>query len=376
MAANDFRTMTAADLTGMGKDERGLVLEAMEAGCTGRFNASGGVIIRNSANDTATVYGRSRPGNRAWQNSVSSVRRLVEAEKSHRAATEEAPEPTRLSGTTTVASAMVQHGAVFTSWMDSLGHGLPADAKVAVSGTEAEPVFSLVDAPAPQGTAPAAPAGPGQDRTDEQAGELAGEQADGTAEAAEAAPEPAPRTCPYCGNSFGTHTGLIGHLNTHRRVVLTDTSGALIARTSVRELAELNGTSVIDMHELLAVVLKEVGADPGAGQLLVPEAQALDAGLKLPVRPEPDAAAPTEAAEQAEQAADDEHLKDPMLTLSLIRALVGPDPAKDARIAELEEELAAGQSRVAELETQLSKVSDELEESRSRLRSIQQALGS
>lgn len=369
MTANDFRTLTAADLTGMGKDERGLVLEAMEAGCVGRFNASGGVIIRNSANDTATVYGRSRPGNRAWQNAVAVVRRLVEAERSHRATTGPAPEPARLSGTTTVSAAMVRHGAAFTSWMDSLGHGLPADAEVAVSGTEAEPVFRLVETPAAQDATSAAPADPGQ----------ADEQADGLPDGTiEAVPEPQPdqRECPHCGVGFGTHMGLVGHLNAHRRVVLTDADGAVITHTSVRELADLNETGVIDMHELLAVIRKEIGADPRAGQLQVPEAQALDAGLKLPERSEPDAVAPTEAAEQDEQDEQDEHLEGPLLTLSLIRALVGPEPAKDARIAELEEKLATSEDRVAELEAQLSKVSDELKKSRSRLRSIQQALGS
>lgn len=133
-SANGWTRLTSRDLTAFDKRAKELILNAMEQGCTGKISSRHHAILRNAAGGTTSVPRNLTSQNRTSQNCEAGVRRLLEEHAEAMPDTEapagggHAQEPS----TITVKEAFLRHGAAFSSWIDTLSHSLPANARIEV----------------------------------------------------------------------------------------------------------------------------------------------------------------------------------------------------------------------------------------------------
>lgn len=76
-----YRALRKKDLGGFDKDATSLILEAMDAGCSGKVSNRGHCILRNSAGGTAAIPKNLTAANRTARNARAQVARLIAAQQ-------------------------------------------------------------------------------------------------------------------------------------------------------------------------------------------------------------------------------------------------------------------------------------------------------
>lgn len=149
--SNSWSRLTSRDLTGFDQRAKELILNAMELGCTGKISSRHHAILRNAAGGTTSVPRNLTSQNRTSKNCEAGVRRLLEQHTAATPATEAAAGDNHAQGpsTITVKEAFLEHGAAFSSWLDTLGHSLPADALIEVRTSARGAAFDIADQPTP-----------------------------------------------------------------------------------------------------------------------------------------------------------------------------------------------------------------------------------
>lgn len=149
-SSGGWTRLTSRDLTAFDQRAKELILNAMELGCTGKISSRHHAILRNAAGGTTSVPRNLTSQNRTSQNCEAGVRRLLEEHRQATPAIEAAEDVGRTlrPSTITVKEAFLQHGAAFSSWLDKLGHGLPADACIEVRESADGAEFKVADAAA------------------------------------------------------------------------------------------------------------------------------------------------------------------------------------------------------------------------------------
>lgn len=141
-----FGQLTHRDLKGFDQRAARLVLEAIDAGCTGRISSKGHAILRNSAGQTASVPPTSIAPNRSAQNAAAGIKRLLEG---HTARSEASSPHAIFASPISVAEALELYGMTFSNWMDTYGGLSPDDEIEVVPAPDGSPLFSLPPVPDP-----------------------------------------------------------------------------------------------------------------------------------------------------------------------------------------------------------------------------------
>ncbi|NKY96577.1 hypothetical protein [Nocardiopsis alborubida] len=138
-----FGQLTHRDLKAFDQRAARLVLDAIDAGCTGRVSSKGHAILRNNAGQTASVPPTSTSPNRSAQNAEADIKRLLEG---HAARSEPSSLPVPFASPITVVEAFAAHGMAFSNWMDAQD-GLGPHDKIEVSpGPDGSPLFARLSA--------------------------------------------------------------------------------------------------------------------------------------------------------------------------------------------------------------------------------------
>jgi hypothetical protein len=141
-----FGQLTHRDLKAFDQRAARLVLDAIDAGCTGRVSSKGHAILRNNAGQTASVPPTSTSPNRSTQNAEADIKRLLEG---HAARSEPSSLPVTFTSPITVVEAFAAHGMAFSNWMDAQD-GLGPHDKIEVSpGPDGSPLFARLPASGP-----------------------------------------------------------------------------------------------------------------------------------------------------------------------------------------------------------------------------------
>lgn len=141
-----FVQLTLRDLKAFDQRAARLVLDAIDAGCTGRVSSKGHAILRNNAGQTASVPPTSTSPNRSAQNAEADVKRLLEG---HATRSEPSSLPVTFASPITVVEAFATHGMAFSNWMDAQD-GLDPHEKIDVSpGPDGSPLFARLPASGP-----------------------------------------------------------------------------------------------------------------------------------------------------------------------------------------------------------------------------------
>lgn len=187
-----YASLDRTDLSGFDAQATDLILEAMEAGCTGRISAKGHAILRNNIGDTASVSRHSAVQNRSAANTRSNVKRLIRMQPSSAfgdltPASDPAPEPERI----TLDKAFSEYGKDFDRWFTAKKNGIPAGSQIDVAfDNHNNPKFSLVTT----GTDPS-----------------------GTHEEVDMTSTQPMYSCPECNASFRNINARNGHTAVHRK---------------------------------------------------------------------------------------------------------------------------------------------------------------
>lgn len=257
--SNTYSKLTAKELAGVDKEIRPLILEAMDLGCVGRFSNNGHFLIRNSLNQSAATSPLPPTKNRSHKNSITAIRRVIQAQRKYLENQEKAPAvpPVELTKITTVAHALIEYGPAFSSWLDTLD-GAGAEEVIRVTGTEDDPVFELLRSK------------PTDDTLSENADDLSpveepelepSDQEHEDSSRAEPAPPVPQWVCPHCGDDRQSQMALVGHLNSHRTLWVLGPEPDQTSVTTVSEMAHLNQIPVLKMHEMVAVAAAEMDLD-------------------------------------------------------------------------------------------------------------------
>lgn len=140
---SSFGQLTHRDLKAFDQRAARLVLEAIDAGCTGRVSSKGHAILRNSGGQTACVPPNSIALNRSSQNTAADIKRLLEG---HTTRSKASPLPTPYDSPITVAEALTAHGMAFSTWMDAQDGLCPDDEIEVAAGPDGSPCFARLPA--------------------------------------------------------------------------------------------------------------------------------------------------------------------------------------------------------------------------------------
>jgi len=148
MANGGNEIQGAAQLKGFDADARKLILDAIEAGCTGRVSAKGHAILRNAGRGTCSIAPKLPAANRARQNTMSSYRQfMAEHEREYVKQGHPLIKPMTLNERMTLSRVMSDHHAEFARFMDE-HPGIDGDAQILVTGTPGDLRFEvMVDSP-------------------------------------------------------------------------------------------------------------------------------------------------------------------------------------------------------------------------------------
>lgn len=134
-----FGQLTRRDLQGFDQRATRLILEAIDAGCTGRVSSKGHAILRNSAGQTAGVPPTSISLNRSGQNAAADIKRLLQG---HAARSEALPPPATFASPITVVEALATHGMTFSNWMGTQDGLCPDDEIEVAPSPDGSPLFA------------------------------------------------------------------------------------------------------------------------------------------------------------------------------------------------------------------------------------------
>lgn len=312
-----FGQLTHRDLKAFDQRAARLVLDAIDAGCTGRVSSKGHAILRNNAGQTASVPPTSTSPNRSTQNAEADIKRLLEG---HAARSEPSSLPVTFTSPITVVEAFAAHGMAFSNWMDAQD-GLGPHDKIEVSpGPDGSPLFARLpdSGPTPVGA-------PTADLDQPERPDVLG------------SPNKADASAP--GETPGTEEAVFS-------VAEVAKANAVCGRTVRNRLRAVGGRGEDGRYRATPTKLRRAGLDVPSGGRERPVAQ--------PVNPQGDA---TEV-------------------LGRIRSLLGEDPriqVLEAQKKALSREVAAQERRAAIAEERCAGLGKELSDTTARLTLIKEA---